>query len=124
MPRLLAAITSAAVIIISIVSAQAFFEGKDSHATITRINTFTAQPGQSEAVKRHLVAAMKPIEQAKGYILHKVLSGIDEPETIIVIEKWESISDHQAAAAAISSDDIEALMAMLAAPPSGGYYQE
>ncbi len=114
----------AAIVIAGISLFSAFAEAPGGEAVITRINTFTAQPGQAETVKQTLAEAVQPIENAHGYISHEILSAVDMQETIIVIEKWSSVEDHQVAAAAISPDDIQALMSMLAQPPSGDYYQE
>lgn len=92
--------------------------------TITRINTFQAKPGNGSKLKAALSELLPVLNGADGFHSCNILQGADDPENIVIIESWRSSDDHKAAASQIPRDGFDAVMAMLAGPPTGSYFTE
>lgn len=90
---------------------------------ITRINHFTAKPGSEQALHAFLSSVISVIEQCSGCISCSLLYGAEDPAQLAIIEEWESIESHQAAAKAIPPGKLSEAMAMFAKPPTGIYYK-
>ena len=94
--------------------------------TILRLNEFKALPGKFESLTALFQDIVAGIRETPGCLscelLIKVADGAGYDEKLVVIEVWDSIEAHKAAAAAISPDDFTAVMALLNGRPSGQYY--
>lgn len=90
---------------------------------ITRINEFQAANGKTPALKEFLLAVIAAVEKAPGALHCELLADSEDKSRLVVVETWESIAAHQAAAAIIPKEKIAEVTALLAAPPQGRYYQ-
>lgn len=54
----------------------------------------------------------------------EVLNSAEGLEKVVVIEKWRSIEDHQAAARSISPHDFQKIVGFLKGKPTGRYYKQ
>lgn len=90
---------------------------------ITRLNHFKAKEASSEELGTFLKSLIPYISNSKGCLACDVLQNKDDSSSYIVIEKWETIEDHQASIANFPKEDMQAAMPLLAAPPSGNYYE-
>ena len=90
---------------------------------ITRINDFQAREGQGDALRQEIESFIPVIEAAPGCRSCRVMLGEDDPDRIVVIEEWESVPDHRAAAETIPADALARAKALLVAPPRGGYFR-
>jgi len=91
--------------------------------SITRINEFQAREGEGGALRTVVESFVPAIRSAPGCHSCRLLQGDDDPDRIVVIEEWESVADHRAAAEGIPSDALQQVKALLAGPPRGGYFR-
>jgi hypothetical protein len=54
----------------------------------------------------------------------RLLEGHEDPSLFVVIEEWDSIEAHRAAASVIPSDQLQQAMALLDEPPGGDYFED
>lgn len=90
---------------------------------ITRINTFEAKAGQAQALRDFLASVIDGIVGAPGCRSVELLVERGTPERLAIVETWESVDAHQAAAKRIPPEMMQRAMALFAAPPSGAYYE-
>jgi quinol monooxygenase YgiN len=91
--------------------------------TITRINQFEAKAGRRADLRAFLQSVISVIRGSAGCRSVELLEGIEQGERLAIIEVWESVEAHQAAAKAIPQPKMEEVMALVAAPPSGAYFR-
>ena len=91
---------------------------------VTRINDFQALEGQGDALREQIESFLPVIEKAPGCRSCRMLLGEDDPDRIVVIEEWESVPDHRAAAETIPADALARVKSLLAAPPRGNYFRD
>lgn len=92
--------------------------------SIIRINSFHAKTGSGDALRDLLRATVPPIVAKAGCLSCQVIQHVEEPERIVVIERWETIAAHQAAAQQIPVHAFERVMQLLARRPEGEYFRE
>ena len=90
---------------------------------VTRINTFEAQPGRSDELRDFLASVIEAIIGAAGCRSVELLVGRDSPSRLAIVETWESVDAHKAAAARIPPEMMQKAMALFASPPLGTYYE-
>ena len=90
--------------------------------TVTRINIFKATAGKGEKLLGVLKEVLPAMKSAKGFQSYSILQRQDASDEIVVVETWNSIDDHKAAAGNIAPEDFQRVMALMAGPPSGAYY--
>lgn len=95
--------------------------------SVLRLNEFTARPGQLENLAVKMRGFCNAIREIPGCqcceVLLKMADGETADDQVIVLEVWDSIEAHKSAASAIDPGDIATVMALLAGPPKGQYYQ-
>ncbi|MEO7328420.1 MAG: antibiotic biosynthesis monooxygenase family protein [Minicystis sp.] len=91
---------------------------------ITRINHFEAKPGAEEKLYAFLQSVIETIRGCEGSLSCRLLRSTESPEKLAIIEEWESIESHQAAAKAIPKERMAEAMTLFGKPPSGMYYRE
>ena len=92
--------------------------------SITRIGEFRAQEGQETALLAFLTTQVAPtIQAAAGNEAVQVLQSEADPALFMVVEVWADVAAHRASVQEIPPAMIQAVLPLLAAPPSGGYYQ-
>lgn len=90
--------------------------------SVLRINKFHTKEGQGDKVREILRSFDAVFRSNAGYESHKVLQNVNDPNQIVVIEVWESVEAHQAAAQKIPVHAFESVMSLLDGRPSGEYY--
>ena len=90
--------------------------------SVIRINKFQAKAGQGDQVRDILRSFDSIFRSNAGYESHQVLQNVDDPNQVVVIEVWESVTAHQAAAQNIPVHAFEQVMSLLDGRPSGTYY--
>ena len=91
---------------------------------ITRINHFEAKSGSAADLRAFLTSVVSVIEATPGCRSVRLLEALDEPQQLVIVEVWDSVAAHQAAAGAIPASQLGKVMALFAAPPTGEYYRE
>ena len=90
---------------------------------ITRINQFEAKPGRGDDLREFLRSVIDAIRGSAGCRSVELLGAIEHPDRLAIIEVWDSVDAHQAAAKAISATKMQEAMALFAVPPSGAYFR-
>lgn len=91
---------------------------------ITRINQFEARADAAEKLHAFLQAVIGVVAACPGCISCRLLRSTEKAECFAIIEEWESIEAHQAAARAIPREKLAEAGAMFARPPVGMYYAD
>jgi heme-degrading monooxygenase HmoA len=89
---------------------------------ITRINHFEAKAGSEQALFAFLQGIVGAIQSAPGCQSVKVLRSTVDAKYVAVIEEWETVEHHQAAAKAIPREKADEVRPLLAKPPNGMYF--
>lgn len=89
---------------------------------ITRINEFTAAADQGDALRDFLASVIDRILGADGCQSCQLLRHHDEATRFAILEVWDSIEAHQAAASRIPPDLLVRAKTLLAEPARGAYY--
>jgi quinol monooxygenase YgiN len=89
---------------------------------ITRINEFTAPPDKATELGEFLRSVIALILDAPGCRSCQLLHHHDDPVRYAIIEVWDSIEAHQAAASRIPPDLLAQARALFAEPARGAYY--
>jgi quinol monooxygenase YgiN len=90
---------------------------------IVRINDFRAAPGQAAALREFLTAVIDVIETSPGCQAVQLLVDPEDATRLVVVETWDSVASHQAAAASIPPEQLAQVRPLLAGPPSGRFYE-
>jgi quinol monooxygenase YgiN len=89
---------------------------------IVRINEFQAAPGKAASLHAFLADVVGVIEQAPGCREVLLLTEHEDPTRLVIVETWDSIDAHKAAASMIPPAKLAEVQPLLAAPPRGRYY--
>ena len=90
---------------------------------ITRINQFEAKSGHGDQLREFLQSVIGVIRGSAGCRSVELLAAIEHPDRFAIIEVWDSVEDHQAAARAIPPARMQEAIALFAASPSGAYFR-
>jgi quinol monooxygenase YgiN len=92
--------------------------------SVARIGQFHAHEGQEAALLEFLTTVVAPaIRAAAGNESAAVFQSLAEPTLFVVIEVWSDIEAHRASVQNIPPELLKQVMPLLAAPPTGDYYQ-
>ena len=91
--------------------------------TITRLNHFRAAAGKTDELHAFLTEVVAGVAGTDGCLDCQLLRGVDDSAHFVVLERWTSIAAHQASTQDIDPAEIRRVMALLAAPPSGEYFE-
>ena len=89
---------------------------------ITRINTFEAKSGQAAELRNFLGSVIDLIIGAAGCRFVELLVSRDDPARLAIVEVWDSVEAHKAAASRIPADLMKKAMTLFASPLAGTYY--
>jgi quinol monooxygenase YgiN len=81
------------------------------------VATFTPRPGRGDHVAAGLQAAVAPTHNEDGCLLYALHRGIDDPETLVFVERWASTEALGAHAAQPWVLGLSALAGDLVGPP-------
>lgn len=98
-------------------------EFKEVSMSIVRVNEFTAATGKSAELFSFLQTLVPYIAGANGCLACELLKHHEHSDQFMVIERWESIEDHQLAITNYPQEAMQAAMSLFGAPPKGNYYQ-
>lgn len=90
--------------------------------SVTRINEFLAAEGKAEALGAFMQGVVNIVLKAPGCLDCRLLRHHEDGSRFAVIETWESIEAHQAAAKLIPAEMMAQVMPLLAAKPKGDYF--
>lgn len=91
--------------------------------TITRINGFHTKPGKGDELRDLLQTFVQRMEGLPDCEQYQVLQAVEDPDHIVVLERWRSVEAHRAAAQQTPVHAYERTMQLLASPPEGAYFQ-
>ena len=89
---------------------------------VVRINEFHAAPDKATALRDFLRAVIMEIETAPGCQGCQLLADQEDKASLVIVETWDSVAAHQAAAGRIPPEKIADVRPLLASPPKGRYY--
>jgi quinol monooxygenase YgiN len=89
---------------------------------ITRINTFEAKAGQGAELREFLGSVIDQIVGAPGCRSVELLVNHDDPGRLAIVEIWDTVEAHQAAASRIPPELMKTAMTLFASAPVGAYY--
>ena len=89
---------------------------------ITRINEFRAAPEQSDTLRDFLLSVIERILGADGCQSCQLLRHHDDDARFAIVEVWDSIDSHQAAASRIPPELLAQARPLFAEPARGAYY--
>ena len=90
---------------------------------ITRINQFEARPGKGPELRRFLESVIGLVRNSAGCRSVQMLESIEHAERFAIVEIWDSIEAHQAAARVIPPSKMQEAMTLFAAPATGTYFR-
>ena len=90
---------------------------------ITRIHQFEAKSGHGDELREFLQSVIGVIRGSARCRSVELLAAIEHPDRLAIIEVWDSVEDHQAAARVIPPAKMQEAMALFAGPPSGTYFR-
>ena len=92
--------------------------------TVTAIITFTAQPGQREAMAAAMHDIAEQLPGVDGFVGITSYNAVDDPETIIELAEWESVAAHGSFRAHAKETGLfDALGAVTVGPPEAIYVE-
>jgi quinol monooxygenase YgiN len=79
---------------------------------------FTAQPGQRDALVKHLLSAAAGVSEAPGCELYIINTSPTEPECVWVTEVWRSQQEHDTSLTLVGAQEaIKQVLPLLAGRP-------
>jgi quinol monooxygenase YgiN len=90
---------------------------------VTRINHFEAKPGRGPDLRQFLASVIATIRGSPGCRSVQLLHSIEHSERFAILEVWDSIEAHQAAARVIPPEQLQQVMPLLAIPATGAYFR-
>lgn len=90
---------------------------------ILRINHFRATAEKQAALREFLASIIGLIETSPGCLRCELATDAADESRFVIIEKWETVEAHQAAAARVPAEMLAAFRPLVAEPPTGQYYE-
>ena len=89
---------------------------------ITRLNDFRAAPGKETALRAFLSDVVIAVKGAPGCQSVELLLDQEDKAHFVIVETWDDIAAHKAAAGRIPPEKFAEFMPLIAGPPAGKYY--
>jgi heme oxygenase (mycobilin-producing) len=90
--------------------------------SVVRINEFVAAEGKAAALREFMRSVVDTIREAEGCLDCQLLVAQEDEGRLAVVETWQSVAAHRAAASLIPEQQLTQVRSLLGAPPSGRYY--
>ncbi len=90
---------------------------------IVRINEFHAAADKATALREFLRSVIEIVEKLPGCQGCELLADHKDDSRLAIVETWDSIAAHQAAATQIPPEKIAEVRPLLAEPAKGRYYE-
>ena len=90
--------------------------------SLTRIGEVRAKPELTEAMRDFLISIVPMIRSSRGCESVTLYQCQDDPARFVITEIWDSLESHQASIKNIPAEKLAEIRPLLAAAPSGSYY--
>ena len=90
---------------------------------VIRINDFHAADGRSDALRSFLSGVIDLVKDAAGCRAVELLVDPTDASHLIILETWDDVAAHQAAAQQVPPEKIAEIMPLLSKPVTGKYYE-
>lgn len=90
---------------------------------ITRINEFHAAAGKATALREFLRSVVDVVATSPGCQDCELLVDPEDASRLAIVETWDSVSAHRAAATKVPAEKISEVRSLLSEPPKGRYYE-
>jgi quinol monooxygenase YgiN len=90
--------------------------------SIVRINEFKAAAGKADGLREFLGSVIAQIKGAAGCQRVELLADHEDATRFAIVEAWDSIEAHQAAATRVPPEKMAEVQALLGDTPRGRYY--
>jgi quinol monooxygenase YgiN len=90
--------------------------------SVSRIGEIQANEGSVDKLRDFLISIMPGIKSSEGCESVKLFQSREDPSKFIMIEVWDRVESHQASVKNIPAEKLGEIRPLLAASPSGGYY--
>ena len=91
---------------------------------VVRINEFHAAAEKAAELRAFLRGVIEVVEKAPGCVACELLADREDASRLVVVETWDSVAAHQAAATRIPPERLAEVRPLLAEPPRGRYYDD
>jgi quinol monooxygenase YgiN len=90
---------------------------------VKRIGEVQAKEGRSDDLREFMKSILPLIRGSEGCLSCELLQNQADASKFMMIEVWESVDAHQVSVKVIPPAKLDEIRSLLAAPPSGGYYE-
>lgn len=90
--------------------------------SIARINQFQAKPGKGQDLRELLLSFVPAVRATEGCESAQLLVSNANPDRMVMLEVWSDAEAHKKSVRNIPEGDVKRLLALVAAPPKGGFY--
>jgi quinol monooxygenase YgiN len=90
---------------------------------IVRINEFRAARDKASTLRAFLREVIDDVKTSPGCRGCQLLLDDEDESRLVIVESWDSIEAHQAAARRIPPERLAEAVALFAVPPQGRYYR-
>lgn len=91
--------------------------------SVTRINQFEAKLGKGPELRAFLYSVIGLVRDSAGCRSVQLLESIEHAERFAIVEVWDSVDAHQAAARVIPPSKLQEAAALFATPATGAYFR-
>lgn len=91
--------------------------------SVKRIGEVQAKEGRIDDLREFMKSILPLIREAEGCLSCELLQNQADASKFLMIEEWESVDAHQASVKGIPPAKLDEIRSLLAAPPSGVYYE-
>ena len=91
-----------------------------SNKAVTHIGTLYAKPEHID----NLIQSFESLKQAAGYISHNCYRDIEDSNKLMLVEQWESKTDHENFVNSFPKEVMEQWLDMLSQESEDSYYEK
>ncbi len=91
-----------------------------SDKTVTHIGTLYAKPEHID----NLIQSFEGLKQAIGYISHECYRDTEDKNKLVLVEQWETRSDHENFVNSFPEEVMEQWLGMLSQESEDSYYEK
>jgi heme oxygenase (mycobilin-producing) len=91
--------------------------------SVKRIGEVQAKEGRIDDLREFMKSILPLIRGSEGCLSCELLQNQADTSKFLMVEVWESVEAHQASVKVIPPAKLDEIRSLLAAPPSGDYYE-
>ena len=91
--------------------------------SVKRIGQVQAKEGCIDDLREFMKSILPLIRGSEGCLSCELLQNQADTSKFLMVEVWESVEAHQASVKVIPPAKLDEIRSLLAAPPSGDYYE-